>query len=76
MTIAAVRRLTALLAFVGLGVVEAEQLTLDGALQRALDRSPTILTARNSLEISRRNLLAQRAALKSQFFLTLTPLLL
>ncbi len=52
----------------------AEPFSLDVALQRALDRSPTILTARNNLEISRRNLLAQRAALRSQFSLTLTPL--
>ena len=73
-TATAVRRLTLLVALAGLGAVAAEPFTLDVALQRALDRSPTILTARNSLEISRRNLLAQRAALRSQFFLTLTPL--
>ena len=53
---------------------EAEPFPLEVALQRAMDRSPTILTARSNLEISRRNLLAQRAALRSQFHLTLTPL--
>jgi len=53
--------------------IGAEQLALDGALAIAFDRSPTIREARHGLEISRRNLLAQRAALKSKFSLILTP---
>ena len=53
--------------------VGAEQLTLDGALSIAFDRSPIIRVARHSLEISRRNLLAQRSALRSKFSLILTP---
>ena len=51
----------------------SEQLVLDRALGLALDRSPTIRQARHSLEISRQNLQAQRAALKSRFGLTVTP---
>ena len=53
--------------------VGAEQLPLDGALSIAFDRSPIIRVARHSLEISRRNLLAQRSALRSKFSLILTP---
>ena len=53
--------------------VGAEQLTLDGALSIAFDRSPIIRVARHSLEISRQNLLAQRSALRSKFSLILTP---
>ena len=41
--------------------VGAEQLTLDGALSIAFDRSPIIRVARHSLEISRRNLFPHRA---------------
>jgi len=51
----------------------AEQLTLEAALEIAFDRSPTIREARHGLEISRRNLQAQRAALRSRLSLTLTP---
>ena len=51
----------------------AEQLTLAQGLEIAFDRSPTIREARHGLEISRRNLQAQRAALRSRFSLTLTP---
>lgn len=51
----------------------SEQLTLEQGLEIAFDRSPTIREARHNLEISRRNLQAQRAALKSRFSLTLTP---
>ena len=51
----------------------SEQLTLEQGLEIAFDRSPTIREVRHSLEISRRNLQAQRAALKSRFSLTLTP---
>jgi outer membrane protein TolC len=53
--------------------VAAEPLQLDRALEIAGDRSPTLAEARHSLEISRRNLAAQRAALKSRFGLTVTP---
>ena len=55
------------------GLLRAEPLALEQALELAFDRSPTMLQARHSLEISRRNLKAQRAALKSRFSLTLTP---
>ena len=51
----------------------AEVLRLDDALRIAGDRSPTLAEARHSLEISRRELEAQRAALKSRFGLTVTP---
>ena len=51
----------------------AESLTLEQALGIAEERSPTIRQARHNLEINRRNLQAQKAALKSKFFLTLTP---
>ena len=54
--------------------VGAEQLTLDGALSIAFDRSPIIRVARHSLEISRQNLLAQRSALRSKFSLFCTTL--
>lgn len=53
--------------------VSAEQLELSRALQIASDRSPTIQGARQNLEISHRNLQAQRAALKSRFGLVVTP---
>lgn len=58
---------------VGASSARAEVLELDRALGIAMDRSPTILQARHGLEISRRNLQAQRAALKSRFGLTVTP---
>ena len=48
-------------------------LRLDDALRIAGDRSPTLAEARHSLEISRRELEAQRAGLKSRFGLTVTP---
>ena len=51
----------------------AEMLQLADALRIAGDRSPTLAEARHSLEISRRELEAQRAALKSRFGLTVTP---
>ena len=51
----------------------AEPLVLDQALEIAFDRSPTIQEARHNLEINRRNLAAQRTALKSRFGLTVTP---
>ncbi|MFH1570308.1 MAG: TolC family protein [Gemmatimonadota bacterium] len=60
----------ALLAAAPLG---AEDLVMDRALEIAFDRSPTIREARHNLEINRRNLEAQRAALKSRFGLTVTP---
>ena len=50
-----------------------EELELETALSLAFDRSPTIQDARHHLRISRRNLQAQRAALKSRFGLTVTP---
>ncbi|MCY3737620.1 MAG: TolC family protein [Gemmatimonadaceae bacterium] len=51
----------------------AEVLQLEDALRIAGDRSPTLAEARRSLEISRRELEAQRAALRSRFGLTVTP---
>lgn len=56
------------------GTCGAETLTLERALELAYDRSPTMLQARHDLEISRRNLQAQRAALRSNFSLLATPL--
>ena len=54
-------------------LLNADTLTLDRALELAFDRSPTMRSARHSLEISKRNLQAQKAALRSRFALTLTP---
>jgi len=54
-------------------LLSAETLILDHALELAFDRSPTMRSVRHSLEISKRNLQAQRAALRSRFALTLTP---
>ena len=51
----------------------AEVLQLADALRIAGDRSPTLAEARHSLEISRRELEAQLAGLKSRFGLTVTP---
>ena len=52
---------------------QAEELVLERALAIAFDRSPAMQDARHNLEINRRNLQAQRAALKSRFGLSLTP---
>lgn len=54
-------------------LVLAEQITLKRALEIAFEQSRSIRQAVNNLEISRQNLWAQQAALKSQFNLTLTP---
>lgn len=51
----------------------AAEVALDRALEIAFDRSPGIQHARHALEISHRNLQAQRAAMKSRFGLTVTP---
>jgi outer membrane protein len=51
----------------------AEELTLEKAIEIAFKNSPSIQAAVYNLDISRHNLEAQRAALKSQFNLTLTP---
>ena len=48
-------------------------LTLQQAVNEALDKSPDIIQARLSLERSGENLNAQRASLKSNFRLNLTP---
>ena len=53
--------------------VLSQQLELERALTIAFDRSPTMQDARHNLEINRRNLQAQRAALKSRFGLSVTP---
>ena len=55
------------------GAVGAELLVLEQALEIAFEHSPTIQRARHSLAISRRNLQAQRAALKSRFGLSVMP---
>jgi len=49
-------------------------LTLDQAVEEALNNSPDIIQARLSLEQSRENLIAQRASLKSNFRLNLQPI--
>ena len=54
-------------------LLRADPLSLDRALELAFERSPTMRSAGHGLEISRRNLQAQRAALRSRFGLTLTP---
>ncbi|MGD2295027.1 MAG: TolC family protein [Candidatus Aminicenantes bacterium] len=51
----------------------AEELTLERALEIAFKNSPSIQEAQYNLDISRHNLEAERAGLKSQFNLTLTP---
>jgi outer membrane protein len=56
------------------GLVCAEKLTLDRALEIAFEKSPSIQEAALKLETSERNLKAQQASLKSQFNLTITPL--
>lgn len=52
---------------------QARELTLAEALETAFANSPTIQYAVNSLDISEHNLMAQKASLKSQFNLSLTP---
>ncbi len=51
----------------------AQELTLEKALEIAFKNSPAIQSAAYSLDISQHNLEAQKASLKSQFNLTLTP---
>ena len=51
----------------------AEELTLERALNIAIQKSPAMRQASLQLEISERNLMAQQAGLKSQFSLSLTP---
>ncbi len=50
-----------------------DTITLDRALELAFERSPAMRSAGHSLEVSKRNLQAQQAALRSRFGLTLTP---
>lgn len=50
-----------------------QELTLEKALEIAFNNSPSIQEAEYNLDISRHNLEAQKAGLKSQFNLTLTP---
>ncbi|MFH1891115.1 MAG: TolC family protein [Candidatus Zixiibacteriota bacterium] len=63
--------LTALLFLPSTGFSEA--LTLQDALQIALENSPSIRQARNSLESAEASLNAEEASLKSQFRFDLTP---
>jgi len=66
--------LPAFLLFVGIAhTAMAEELTLEKALEIAFKNSPSIQAAAYSLDVSRHNLEAQKAGLKSQFSLTLTP---
>jgi len=51
----------------------SEALTLQNALQIALENSPSIRQARNSLESAEASLNAEEASLKSQFRFDLTP---
>lgn len=51
----------------------AQELTLEKALEIAFKNSPSIQAVAYNLDISRHNLEAERAGLKSQFNLTLTP---
>jgi outer membrane protein len=53
--------------------ITQQLMTLEQALGEAGMKSPSIRQARLSLEQSRENLIAQRAALKSRFSLNLTP---
>jgi outer membrane protein TolC len=55
-------------------VGQAETLTLDRALDIAMERSSDMIYARNNLEISRQNLKAEDASLKSQISFNLTPI--
>ncbi len=54
-------------------VLGARELTLNQALSTAFANSPTMKRVGYSLEMSRHNLQAQQASLKSQFSLTVTP---
>ncbi len=49
-------------------------LTLDGALKIAMDNSPDIKSLQYNIERSRQMLAAQKAALKSHFSLSITPI--
>lgn len=51
----------------------SQELTLEKALEIAFINSPSIQAAAYNLDISQHNLEAERAGLKSQFNLTLTP---
>jgi outer membrane protein len=55
------------------GIYAQRIMTLEQALKLAKEQSPTIRQAETSLEQSRQNLIAEKAALKSQFSLNLTP---
>ncbi|MEZ5358122.1 MAG: TolC family protein [Candidatus Zixiibacteriota bacterium] len=57
----------------GQSALQARELTLDEALGIAFANSPTMKRVGYSLDMSRHNLEAQNASLKSQFSLTLTP---
>lgn len=71
-------RLTAVLVFcIGLllpAVGQAETLTLDRALDIAMEKSSDMIFARNNLEFRRQNLKAEDASLKSQISFDLTPI--
>lgn len=54
-------------------VLSAKELTLDEALNIAFSNSPTMKRVGYALDMSRHNLEAQNASLKSQFSLTLDP---
>ena len=54
--------------------LNAEELTLDRALQIAFKNSPAMRDTILRLEMSEQNLMAQQAGLKSRFDLTITPL--
>ena len=51
----------------------AEVLTLEKALQIAMEKSSSMIRVYNNLEISKQNLKAQNASLKSQFLFEVTP---
>ncbi|RKD92814.1 TolC family protein [Mangrovibacterium diazotrophicum] len=56
------------------GIASAQQfITLDKAMEIAMEHSPSIRTSLLALERSQQLLKAQKAALKSQFTLSLTP---
>lgn len=62
-----------LLLFYAIAGAQSLSLTLDDALDVALQNSPDILRSRLNLERSRQSLRAQQAALKSRFSLSITP---
>jgi len=66
--------LIVLIIFGSSGFLFSETLTLERALQVALEKSPSLRQANYSLEASEQNLKAQQASLKSQFSLELTPI--